>query len=146
MGTGMDDEAAERRRALGRMVQAALLAGVPFGVAALSMVVRFVPPTWFTLMAAKITQVSGSIHPSHCYRRVSTSLHKPAQVQRDHFHACVAWQGAVCLVGLSHKVLQVQAVVSLWHHCPFPRECHGGYHECREACSAAATCNSICMQ
>ena len=80
----MNAEAAERRRALGRMVQAALLAGVPFGVAALSMVVRFVPPAWFTLVTAKIIQVSGGMNPSHCHRRVSTHLHQRVQVRRDH--------------------------------------------------------------
>lgn len=87
---GMDNKAAERRLALGRMVQAALLAGVPFGVAALSMVVRFVPPTWFTLMAAKITQVSGGINSSHCHRRVSTHVHNLHKYAETILHACVA--------------------------------------------------------
>jgi len=40
VGGALDDAESERQRALGRMVQAALLAGVPFGAAAVAMVVR----------------------------------------------------------------------------------------------------------
>lgn len=39
-GGALGDAESERQRALGRMVQAALLAGVPFGAAAVAMVVR----------------------------------------------------------------------------------------------------------